>query len=238
MKLPTVIANLLEGTLHLVAPKQCLICGQTLTVREKAVCLTCLTQLPRTNLHTQQFSELHKSLGPTLPVDRICSWFWYMRGKPQTRLILEGKFGGKPYVFTECTRLYVRELQNMGVDLTQLADVVVPTPMYWLKRLMRGYNQSKVMAEAVSRLTGLPMVDALRARHSHGHQARLKFEQRARNIVGTLSLRRGVRIQGCRVLLVDDIVTTGATLTECIGLLKQAGVSRVSILTLGAARLK
>lgn len=231
------IATLLEGALHLVVPKVCLICGQTMSVHEKAVCLTCLTQLPRTNLHEQVFSPLHQRLGPTLPVDRICSWFWYLRDTPQTRMILEGKFGDKPYIFTECTRMYVRELQHRGLDLTQLADVVIPTPMYWLKRLMRGYNQSRVMAKEVTRLTGLPMVDALRARRPHGHQARLKFEQRARNIAGTLSLQCGLNLHGSRVLLVDDIVTTGATLSECIRLLKQAGVSRVSILTLGAARM-
>lgn len=235
--LKRVSVSLLHGCGHLVAPRICAVCRCTLEAHEGCICLKCLIDVPRTFIHRQIFTELQQSLGSTLRVGRICSWFDYQRISRFRNLILEGKFRGKPYILKECTLHYLADLEADNFKLTDWADVIVPAPMHWWKRYRRGYNQSQVIAGAVSSATGLPIVDALRATRTHGHQSRLGAEERQLNLDKTFALSKGVDLQNKKVLLVDDIITTGATAHECIKLLKQAGAAEVSLFTLGRTRL-
>jgi ComF family protein len=114
-------------------------------------------------------------------------------------------------------------------------DMLVPMPLHWVRRWRRGFNQSHLLARDLARRTGIPVANALRRRRSTASQASLSRAARRRNVRGAFELRRGVDVRGLRVLLLDDVLTTGATANACAAVLKRAGASSVAVLTLARA---
>lgn len=110
-------------------------------------------------------------------------------------------------------------------------DVVVPVPLHWLRQLRRGYNQADLLARLVARQLGLPCESWLRRCRRSAQQAHLGREARQANIRGVFASACGARANGRRVLLVDDVLTTGATLGEAARVLLTAEAAAVSVLT-------
>jgi ComF family protein len=117
----------------------------------------------------------------------------------------------------------------------QKFDAIVPMPMHWLRRWRRGFNQSELLAREIVRRTGLPLLEVVRRRRSTPPQAGLSNRQRRTNVAGAFSVTRPKAIQGLHLLLVDDVLTTGATLSACAAALKRGGAKRISALTLARA---
>jgi len=111
-------------------------------------------------------------------------------------------------------------------------DAIVPMPLHWRRRWQRGFNQAKLLAEAVSRRTGIPVLEAARRRRATPPQAGLSHAERRRNVAGAFTVRPRVRLEGRRLLLIDDVFTTGATAGACAAALKRAGAERVCLLAL------
>jgi competence protein ComFC len=107
-------------------------------------------------------------------------------------------------------------------------DATVPVPLYWRRRLQRGFNQAELLARGLSRRTGVPVVKALRRLRPTPAQAGLSNSARRQNVSQAFRARG---VQGKRILLIDDVMTTGATAASCAAALKQAGARRVSLLT-------
>jgi len=126
------------------------------------------------------------------------------------------------------------ELLVRGYPRDEHVDVLVPVPMTWLKRFQRGFNQSERLARVVSRATGVPLRNLLRSKGGAA-QAGLTSHERRLNVSQRFSIRRGARVAGQRVMLIDDVFTTGATLNACARVLKRAGAARVIVLTLARA---
>jgi ComF family protein len=124
------------------------------------------------------------------------------------------------------------ELLLAALPRQERFDAIVPMPLHWRKRWQRGFNQAKLLAEALSRRTGIPVLEAVRRRRATPPQAGLSNAERRRNVAGAFEVRRHVRLEGCRLLLVDDVFTTGATAGACAAALKRAGAERVSVLAL------
>ncbi len=110
--------------------------------------------------------------------------------------------------------------------LTQ-SELIVPVPLFWLKKMRRGYNQAQILAEAVSRETGIPVLDGLRRTRFTRTQTRLSDKRRTGNVQGAFDVRWPDAVAGKKILLVDDVMTTGATIQECARTLKEAGADRV-----------
>ncbi len=129
-------------------------------------------------------------------------------------------------------------MHRAGGPLWDTSDVLVPVPLHRWRLLKRRYNQAALLARALGESTGKPvMVDALtrwRKTESQGHKSRT---ERARNIAGAFRVtpRRALDLRGKRVLLVDDVLTTGATLEACATALHSAGAASVMALTLARA---
>jgi ComF family protein len=112
-------------------------------------------------------------------------------------------------------------------------DVVVPVPLTGRRRRERGFNQSALLARGVARGLGLPVGEDLIRLRSPGHQAEAgTAEQRRLNVIGAFAVRRNNDLAGRRVLLIDDIATTGSTLDACARAMLEAGAAEVSGLTL------
>lgn len=136
----------------------------------------------------------------------------------------------------DAVALFGRWLAEAARELQPGIDVIAPVPLTRLRLLARRFNQAAVLAQALSRQTGLPVDPGLlrRARFTKT-QVGLTHDQRLRNVAGAFRVPRGRQawLQGRRVLLVDDVITTGATVEACARALKRAGAVRVDVLALG-----
>lgn len=111
-------------------------------------------------------------------------------------------------------------------------DLIVPMPLHWRRRWQRGFNQSMLLARELSRQTGLPVGQVVRRRKQTTPQAGLADAQRRRNVAGAFFVPHSEAVRGKRILLIDDVLTTGATSRVCAAALHAAGAERVIVLTI------
>ena len=112
----------------------------------------------------------------------------------------------------------------------QSFDCVVPMPLHWRRRWERGFNQSELLAREIARRWNAPVNRAVKRVKATAPQAGLTNAKRRANVSGAFAMRRGVRLDGARVLLVDDVLTTGASAAACARVLKRAGAAHVAVL--------
>jgi ComF family protein len=119
------------------------------------------------------------------------------------------------------------------------ADMVIPIPMYWPRRLRRGANNPEVLASCLARSLGIPVGRRILVRHRHTlPQADLPPSRRFKNVQGAFRVRRADAVKDARVLLVDDVLTTGATCSEAAKMLKKAGAAWVGVAVVARAQGK
>jgi ComF family protein len=111
-------------------------------------------------------------------------------------------------------------------------DAITPVPLHWRRRWQRGFNQSEALARALSGRCGIPVVRALWRCRSTATQAGLSNSGRRRNVAAAFRWRGSQSVEGKRILLLDDVMTTGSTAASCALALKRAGAARVAILTI------
>jgi ComF family protein len=111
-------------------------------------------------------------------------------------------------------------------------DLIIPMPLHWKKRWSRGYNQSELLAKEVARRWGVPVGNVVRRVKPTSPQAGLSNSKRRLNVRGAFAVRKSANIKGLRVLLIDDVLTTGATASACARVLKRAGASHVAVATI------
>lgn len=129
-----------------------------------------------------------------------------------------------------------RWMRRAGGDVLDGADLLVPVPLHWTRLFARRYNQAALLAHAVRAAGGPPVgADWLVRRRRTPSQGRLGPLARARNVRSAFALRRGRSVKGKRVVLIDDVLTTGATVEECARVLRRNGAAWVGVLTLARA---
>lgn len=110
-------------------------------------------------------------------------------------------------------------------------DIAVPMPLHWRRQWQRGFNQSELLARAVASRFHMRVVNAVRRTRATATQAGLSNARRRENVSGAFRVKRPRQIEGRRVLLIDDVMTTGATASACARALKRAGAKSVTLLT-------
>ncbi len=168
----------------------------------------------------------------TLAFDSVFALGPY-QGELREALLRMKRPGSEPLAEVMAQLLYLR----WGEELKELElDAVLAVPMYWGRRLFRGVNSPDILAERLARYLEAPLADRLLPRHHNTPpQKGLPPGKRYTNLKGAFRLRAGVDLARCRLLLVDDVLTTGATCGEIAAELKRAGASMVAIVVLARA---
>jgi ComF family protein len=123
------------------------------------------------------------------------------------------------------------DMLSAALPRDQRFDYIAPTPLHWRRRWHRGFNQADLLARRLARRTGIPVIRPLRRVQPTQTQAGLSNTARRRNVAQAFRIRRSAAIEGKRILLVDDVMTTGSTGSACAAALKRGGAARVALLT-------
>ncbi len=118
--------------------------------------------------------------------------------------------------------------RNAGVKV----DLLVPTPLHWFRYCQRTYNQAELLAQEMGKELGIPVANLLRRKKWTRQQAKLNREERIRNLSGAFLIRHSTNVKGRCILLIDDVMTTGSTLTAGTRVLLDAGAAAVHVLVL------
>ena len=221
-----------------VMPRVCPVCGQALDVDEMWLCRKCMSQLPRTHYEEVNFNTMEQHFAGKVPIERATAYFFYEKGSPFASILHDIKYHGVPKMGRWLTARAVCDMQESRFfdDI----DVVTAVPLHRSKLAHRGYNQSEYLARGITDALGVPYVELLKALRPHATQTHKGALERWQNIQGNYALndRTSRSMDGKHILLVDDVVTTGSTLTVCASLLLQIPGVKVSVFTLAAARLE
>lgn len=134
---------------------------------------------------------------------------------------------------TDMAPAFAAWMGRAGAALVADAELIVPVPLHWTRLWRRRFNQAAMMAQALGRLADRPFAPrALVRRRRTPSQAGLNFAGRVRNVRGAFAVTSGRSVAGRRILLVDDVYTTGATVGSCVRALRRAGAEAVDVLTL------
>ena len=169
-----------------------------------------------------------------IPLEHATSCFFYHKGSDFRRILHQLKYGGRKDLGEVMGRFMAEELSATGFFSD--VDIIVPVPLHPRKQKMRGYNQSECIARGVSAVTGIPVDTASVARMRHTEtQTRKSSYERWENVDGIFCLRCTDAFARKHVLIIDDVLTTGATTTACADALKGVEGVRISVLTLAVA---
>ena len=219
--------------LDLIFPRNCPLCKQALFEFEACLCTVCKGLLPRANFHLRPFdNELTSKLQGLIPVHRVIAFLHFSKNGRSQNLLHQLKYKNQPEIGEELGRMYGSTLGLNG--FSGLWDVVVAVPLHPRKKARRGYNQSECFGRGLSKSLAIPYSELLVRRKFTDTQTNKSRLERLANVENVFELQPGVPIQELRVLLVDDILTTGATLCAAATALLEGGAKLVDLATIAA----
>lgn len=230
------LSSALSDFVALIFPRTCLACQQALARGETHLCTACRTQLPYTDYHRlpPRDNPLARRFWGRVPMEYVLSYLRFLRRGRVQHLLHQLKYQGQQEVGTALGQMYGLELaqHGLGTDL----DLIVPVPLHRRKLAKRGYNQSDTFAEGLARSLAVPWAaDALQRTSFTASQTRKSRAERWQNVAEVFAVPRPEAVQGKHVLVVDDVLTTGATLEACAIKLLDAGAGAVSVATIACA---
>ena len=221
----------------LIFPESCQGCNETLQKGEKLICANCRYELPKTNNHLLDNNDLEKKFWGKVSVKRVLSFLKFHKGGKVQNLIHQLKYGGQEELGRLLGEWYGLELYASS-KLSE-SKLVVPVPLHKSRLKKRGYNQSDSFAEGLSRSLQIEWKpDVLERLDKSTTQTDKSRFSRWENVNRVFQLRKGVDVLEKNILLVDDVITTGATLEECARALLNGGAREVSIATIASAEYK
>ena len=217
-------------------PRTCLVCGNVLMHNEEHLCLHCLPDMPRTDFCYHPDNAMAQLFYGKLRVEKAAGYFYFSKGSDYRLLIHRIKYNGEKECGRYLGQLFVRE--NRDSRFFDGIDCVVPVPLHPRKKRMRGYNQSEWIARGIAEELNIPLVDDVLISRTHRvSQTRKGIYDRYLSTRQAFDLLPDNRLVGRHVLLVDDVVTTGATLLACGEALVKGGVTSISMATLAVAKI-
>lgn len=232
------IKRLLQDAASIVMPRNCPVCGKPLDNDERYMCRKCHMELPITHFHEIDFNLMEQLFAGKVPIERAAAYFYYEKSSHYAALLHDLKYRNQPQLGRWLARQAATLMQPSGIwnDI----DIIIPVPLHITKLAKRGYNQSQYIAQGIADVTGIPIKPWLKARQAHASQTKKDKFERLESAQGLYIPTKAAKaqLQDKHVLIVDDVITTGATLLSCAEALHDAVPNiKISLFTLAAARL-
>ena len=216
--------KILEKIINIIYPQTCSICGK---LNVNALCNKCSKKLEE-----EYFFE--KDNYQKEAEKNFIEHYYFFRYKDLIRRqIISLKFNERPYISQTIT--YFLKKMKKSFEKLKIYDIIVVVPVSKKRKKERGYNQSELLAKAISKTLKIPIAKNVLVKIKNTvPQSSLNKEQRAENAKGVYSASNYIKIRDKKILLIDDIYTTGSTLNECANALVKKGIKRekISVLTL------
>lgn len=215
-----------KALLDIFYPNICQVCSVSLVTGEKFICIKCFFDLPFLEPNQETMSQLQKRFWGRVEVDQVYSLLDYQKGNTTQSLLHEIKYKGKKKLGE-----YLGEL--LGEQIDSLYDFIIPVPLHKKKQRHRGYNQSEIIANGICRIIDVPInINCLKRTHYSRSQTRFTRFDRWENVTDIFALSQIDKVKNKKVLLVDDVLTTGATLESAARKLLEIEGVKLSIATI------
>ena len=215
----------LQGALELIFPDNCLLCRQFLNSRhQRQICCSCEGRL---ELNPQPFG---RQMTPDLfTFDH--AWSVYIYNETAQKLLHSFKYNAKTSLSKTFVPLMIKFIDRHHIPLNKF-DLISPIPLHPVRLRERGYNQSALLSKALSKHYGIAHTENLLIRQKATHtQTELGAKQRWTNMEGAFRIKNSTDVKNRSIVLIDDLLTTGATLNSAAEILKSAGAAKVAVLT-------
>ena len=220
--------------LELFYPRLCLACTDAVPPKSELFCLQCQFKLPKTNLHLTKENALTERFWGRLPLVSGAALYYFIKGGRTQQLIHNLKYTGKRQIGLEVGKWYAEELKE--VAWFQSVDLIVPVPLHPKKERLRGYNQSDYFAQGLSEGLKRPTLKTGLKRLSFtSTQTKKSKLDRFENVLRAFAVSNPEHLKGKHILLVDDVITTGATLEACGLRILEVPDTKLSILSIALA---
>ena len=219
-----------HSVLHLLFPHVCDGCGSDILDEESSLCMKCIAEMPETNFHLHANNPVEKIFWGRLPIVSATAQYYFIKESLMQHLMHQLKYKGNRELGKQLGRLMGHDLQKTG--RFNKVDFLVPLPLFASKEKRRGYNQATILCEGISEVlnTEIARDVIIRTQYTDTQTKKGRIE-RWQNMEGKFELVKPEKIRNKNILLVDDVITTGATLEACgLGLLQAS--PKLSIATL------
>jgi ComF family protein len=226
-----VIKNIKDSLLHLVFPQVCVGCGSDLINDNNKLCLHCHDVLPQTSFHLHSNNPVEKLFWGRLPITYATAQYYFSKGSLVQHLMHRFKYKGDKELGLFLGRLIGYQLND--TNRFKEIDALVPLPLFPSKERKRGYNQATLLCEGISDVLKKPVLKdvVIRTMFTESQTKKNRIE-RWQNMEGRFQLVDEPAVKSKHILLIDDVITTGATLEACGCELLKAEDVKLSIATL------
>lgn len=229
--LTTYFRNLSE----IAFPNNCLSCQKSLLSHETTLCESCVDSFPATHYYQQKENPVTQLFWGRAEVEHAAALYYVNKHNSIHDLIHQLKYFQKTELglyFGKIAAAKIREKSSVFTDI----DCIVPVPLHWKREKIRGYNQSLYFAKGISEVVNIPIEEKALIREKENiSQTRKNKYERWENVETIFNIVKPENISGKHILLVDDVITTGATVEACVHALKKAENVKVSVLTIATA---
>lgn len=222
--------------INLFYPQVCAACNNGLFKGETTICTKCLYHLPKTGFHNVEANPVEKQFWGKVPVQSATALYYFNKGDRVQHLIHRLKYHGEKEVGMFTGRMLGRELANSVRFKT--VNQIVPVPLHASKLRTRGFNQADYFGMGLAEAMNINFIpDFLVREKATATQTHKSRFERFENVNRLFSINKKYPVQPSHILLVDDVITTGSTLTSCAAALLEHSEAQVSIATIAFARL-
>lgn len=224
------LKEITNSVLHLLFPHVCTGCGNDILNEENVLCMRCIEAMPETNFEIHPGNPVEKTFWGRLPLIGATAQYYFTKESLMQHLMHQFKYKSNKDLGLQLGRMMGEQLLRSG---RFEVDALVPLPLFPARERKRGYNQATVLCEGMAEVMSVQVLDKVITRPQHTETQTKKGRiERWKNIEGKFILSRPDAICNKHILLVDDVVTTGATLEACGNELLQAENVKLSIATL------
>jgi len=219
--------------LMLIFPRICQACGEHLVKTEANFCKSCLLSFPYTDYHLDPENKLAKQFWGSVKVESAVAFLFFNAASKVQNMMHQLKYNNQPQVGIALGKLYGDQLKTNPIY--QTAEAIIPVPLHPKKLLKRGYNQSEQFANGLSESLNIPVITDLLVRDKFAESQTTKSRINRFDNMESVFKAMGERDLFKKVLLVDDTITTGATLVACTIALQDIGIKEINIVGIAFA---